>query len=72
MPGEDRFNELHAPWAPKPSTGAGAEEMALGELSIDSMAVPTLQVWVDFGALVDSVGEAQAFELVGKLKDLLA
>jgi hypothetical protein len=38
---------------------------------VAEMRMPTLTVYVDFNVLLGDEGESRAFELVGKLKDLL-
>ena len=52
------------------------EPLALqGELlheAITEMSMPTLSVHVDFNDLYASEGETGAFEILGKLKDLLS
>ena len=38
---------------------------------IESVSVPSLTVSVDFNLLLSDEGEPRAFDLIGKLKDLL-
>lgn len=38
---------------------------------IEQVSIPALNVSVDFNLLLDDHGEQTAFELLGKLKDLL-
>ena len=48
------------------------EPIALREELISEMSMPTLTVHVDFNDLYASEGETATFEILGKLKDLLA
>jgi hypothetical protein len=47
------------------------EPLLLSEELVSEMSMPSLSVNVDFNDLLQSVDEAKAFELIGKLKDLL-
>jgi len=51
-----------------------SDDIALEELTMveESFSSPTLSVMVDFNDLLSDQGESHAFELIGKLKDLLA
>jgi len=52
-----------------------SDDIALEELTMveeSFMASPTLSVMVDFNDLLSDQGESHAFELIGKLKDLLS
>ena len=51
-----------------------SDDIALEEIAMveESLSSPTLSVMVDFNDLLSDQGEAHAFELIGKLKDLLA
>jgi hypothetical protein len=47
------------------------EPLALVEELTTEMSMPSLSVNVDFNDLLQSLGEAETFEIIGKLKDLL-
>ena len=51
-----------------------SDDIALEELTMveESFSSPTLSVMVDFNDLLSDQGESHAFELIGKLKDLLS